>query len=44
MKQYESPFVEKNIFTTSNELMNNVPTVSDNGYGWDEDGPGRSKE
>lgn len=44
MKLYESPSIEKCCFTAQEELLNKVPSVSDNGYGWDEEGPKRPRE
>ena len=44
MKLYENPSVEKIAFTTEEELLNKLPSVSDNGYGWDEEGPKRPRE
>lgn len=37
-KLYESPSVEKNTLMAAEDLMT-VPGVSDNGYGWSDDGP-----
>lgn len=37
-KFYESPSVEKCVLAAEEMLMT-VPGVSDNGYGWDDNGP-----